>query len=141
MSKKMAGIVLAYGIVLAILSFAIQQFAPALARVIFVTGIVGGGLCVVWGIVALAGHKRRTWTVLTLIAMALILLSQVIPAWSAADGETSGSLKGALVLTFMMLLTVAMLIYLLHGERPPGFYTTGTAQRDVAPSDRAKHKR
>jgi uncharacterized YccA/Bax inhibitor family protein len=141
MSKKMAGIVMAYGVVLATLGFVIQQVAPALAQVSFVTGLAGGGLCMVWGLVALAGHKRRVGAILTLIALILVMLGQVIPAWSSVGGETSGSLAASLVLTFIVLLTVGMLMYLLHGERPPEFYMTGTVRRDVASLDGGKNER
>src|SRR5688572_117109 len=99
MSKKMASIVMAYGVVLATLGFVVQQVAPALAQVSFVTGLAGGGLCVVWGLVALAGHKRRVGAILTLIALMLVMLGQVIPAWSSVGGETSGNLAASLLLT------------------------------------------
>jgi hypothetical protein len=121
---------------LAILSFAIHQVAPALAKVVFVTGIAGGGLCVVWGIVALAGHKRRAWAILTLIAITIVVLGQVVPAWLNIGGETTESLAGSLLLTFMLLLTMTVLIYLVHGDRPPEFYSTGTARPDNSPSRR-----
>ncbi len=137
MSKKMASIVIAYGILLALVSFAIQQVAPALAKVIFVAGLAGGGLCVVWGIVAMAGHKRRAWALLTLIVIMIVVLSQVVPAWSTVGGETPGSLAGSLLLTFLMLLTLALLMYLVHGERPPEFYSKGTARPDNSLSRRS----
>ena len=98
-------------------------------------------MCVVWSLVALAGHQRRAWAIVTLIAVAIMILSQVVPAWASVGGETSGSRAAALLLTFMLLLTVGMLMYLVHGERPPEFYTTGTARRDVAPSDDGQHQR
>jgi len=126
----MGSIVVSYGILLAILAFVLQQIAPALAKVAFVTGLVAGGLCVLWGIMGLAGHKRRTWAVLTLIALAYVLVTQVVHAWSASASATPGKLAGALVLTVLMLMTVVMLMYLLHGERPPEFYKTGTTRRN-----------
>src|SRR5687767_2717181 len=98
MSKKMASIVVAYGIAVAALGFILQQAAPALAKVTFITGLAGGGLCVVWGIVGLSGHKRRAWAVLTLIAMALVVLTQAVQAWL---GETPGRLVGASLLTLI----------------------------------------
>src|SRR5688572_5877952 len=102
MSKKMASIILAYGVALAVLSLFIQQIAPALAKVIFITSIAGGGLCVLWGIVAFAGHKRRAWAVLTMIVVAFVYLSQLVEAWMASTDATSVSLTGRLVLTFML---------------------------------------
>ena len=127
----MASILVGYGCVVAGLALVLQQVAPALAEVFFLAGLIAGGLSVLWGIVALAGHKRRVGAVLTLIALALVLLTQVVPAWSASASETPGKLPGALVLTLLMLMTVGMLMYLLHGERPPEFYRTGPTR----PSD------
>jgi hypothetical protein len=133
MSKKMASIILVYGVALAALSLLIQQIAPAFAKVILITGIAGGGLSVLWGVVALTGHKRRAWAVLTMIAVTFVTLSQTVQAWMASSDAASTSLMGRLVLTLMLLMTVGMLMYLLHGERPPEFYTTGTAHRDNSP--------
>ena len=132
MSKKMASIILANGVVLAGLSIFIQQTAPAFAKVTLITAIAGGALCVVWSIVALAGHQRRTWAALTLIAVTVILLSQAVQAWVASSDATN--LPGRLVLTIMLLMTMGMLLYVLHGERPPEFYVPGAARRESASS-------
>lgn len=142
----MASIVLGYGVVLAALVFVLRQVAPALAEVTFVAGLVAGGLSVLWGIVALAGHKRRAWAVLTDIALALVLLTQVVNAWMASASETPGKLAGALLLTVLMFITMGMLMYLLHGERSPEFYRTGPARRnnsgpreEATPSESGRH--
>jgi hypothetical protein len=126
MSKKMASVIVIYGVVLAALSLFIQQATPAFAQVVFVSGLAGGGLCVLWGIIAFAGHKRRAWAVLTMAEVGFAVLTQVVPAW--IDGSST-SLSGRLVLTFMLLMTVGMLMYVLHGERPPEFYDSGAARR------------
>ena len=136
MSKKMGSVIAVYGVVLAALSFFIRQVVPAFANVVFVCGLAGGGLCVLWGIVAIAGHKRRAWAVLTLIAVAFVVLSQAVQVWFVSDDETSTRLAGRLVLTLMLLMTMGVLMYVLHGERPPEFYTTGTARPDSSPSRR-----
>lgn len=139
MSKKMASIILAYGVALAALSLFIRQIAPAFAKVILITGMAGGGLCGLWGMVALAGHKGRAWTVLTMIAVSFVLLSQVVQVWMVSTDATG--LTGRLVLTLMFLMTVGTLVYVLHGERPPEFYDSGgAARRDNASSggDRAQ---
>ncbi len=122
----MASRLATYGVAVATLSFFIQQAAPAFAQVTFITGVAGGGLCVLWGIVAFAGHKRRAWAVLTMVAVGFAVLTQVMPAWM--DGS-SASLSGQFVLTFMLLMTVGMFIYVLHGERLPEFYNPVAAHR------------
>jgi hypothetical protein len=134
MSKKMASIILVYGVALAALSLLIQQIAPAFAKGILITGITGGGLSVLWGVVALTGHKRRAWAVLTMIAVTFVTLSQTVQVWMVPSDAVSTSLAGRLVLTLMLLMTMGMLMYLLHGERPPEFYSTGKSRRDHSPS-------
>ena len=136
MGKRMASIMIVYGILLALLSFTIQRVAPAVGKAIFVAEMAGGGLCVVWGIVAMAGHKRRTWAIFTLIALMIIALGQVVLAWSTFV-EVDGSSIGPLLLTLVLLLTMATLIYLVHGERPPEFYSAGTARPDNSGSPRS----
>lgn len=132
MSKKMASILLAYSVALIALSLLIQQFAPAFAKIILITGIAGGGLSAFWGIVVFAGHKRRSWAILTMIAVTIVLLTQVVQAWL----DASTSLSGRLLLTLMFLMTMSMLFYLFHGERPPEFYIAGTAHRNHSSSQR-----
>lgn len=129
----MAGLVMGYGVVLASLSLIIRSLVPGFAKIPSITGIAGGGLCVLWGILALAGHKRRAWAVLSMIAVSFVFLNQFVHAWMVSADERSGILAGRLLLTLIMLLTVGMLMYLLHGERPPEFYLTGTARRNDPP--------
>ena len=126
----MAGIILAYGIALAALSLLTQQIAPAFAKIVLITGITGGGLSLLCGVVALTGHKRRLWAILTMIAVTIALLTQAIEAWVG----TPTSLSGRLLLTVMFVMAMSMLMYLCHGERPPEFYSTGTARREHSPS-------
>jgi len=128
----MASILLGYGFTFAAFGFLVQRSAPGFAKITFITGIGGGALSVLWGIVALTGHKRRTWAILTMIAATVVLMTQVVQAWLGA----STSPTGRLVLTLMFLMTMSMLLYLFHGERPPEFYTAGTTPCDHAPSRR-----
>lgn len=122
MSKQMGSIMIGCGILIVVLSFLLKQVSPPLAKVAFASGLAGGALTVLWGIVGLAGHKRRTWAMLTLVVLAFVLLTQVINAWAVPAGDTPGKLVGALLLTFLMVLIVALMTYLMHGERPPEFY-------------------
>jgi len=135
MSKKMASAVIVYGVLLATFSFVIHRAAPARAGITLATGVAGGGLSVLWGLVALAGHKRRTWAVLTIVAVIFVILSQVVQAWIPATTMESLSLAVRLLVTLMLLMTVGMLMYLLHGERPPEFYSKAARQGSTPPLD------
>jgi hypothetical protein len=122
MSKKMASLLIGYGLVLAGLSLVVQNIAPAFGRIAFFAGLAGGGFSLLWGVAALAGLRGRVWAMLTAMATAFVLLTQAVHVWMASSGEGAGSLTVCLLVTSMFLLTVGMLMYLLHGERPPEFY-------------------
>jgi peptidoglycan/LPS O-acetylase OafA/YrhL len=132
----MASIVMAYGVVLAAVGFILQRAAGTTTQITFITGLIGGGLCVFWGIVALAGHRRRAWAILTLMAAGFVVLSQTVTAWMASTGEPSAGPFGRLLLTLLLPLTVGLLMYLLHGERPPEIYETGPGRRNDPPPRR-----
>lgn len=127
MSKRMACILLAYGGALAALGFLFQKIAPASAKIALITAMAGGGLSVLWSIVAFAGHKRRLWAILTVIAVTIVLLTQVVQTWL----DTSTLPAARLVVTLTFLLTMSMLLYLFHGERPPEFYDHRAAHRST----------
>lgn len=133
----MAGILIVFAGGLAGLGFVLHQITPELGRVTWFTGLAGGSLCLLWGIAAWAGLRGRTGAVLTTVATAFALLSQLVPAWMAAASENSGSLAFRVIVTAMMGLTMGMLMYLLHGERPPEFYQAG-ADRPATPAPGAK---
>jgi hypothetical protein len=45
------------------------------------------------------------------------------------------SLAVRLLVTLMLLMTVGMLMYLLHGERPSEFYSTANRRGSTPPLD------
>lgn len=122
----MASIIVAHGLVLAGLGLGLQSIAPELAKLPFLIGLGGGGLCLLWGLAAWFGHQRRTGALLTLAAVALLILSPVLRAWM----DSAGTIPDRLLLTLMLVLTVGMILYVMHGERPPEFYQMGPTKRD-----------
>jgi len=129
MSKKMASVLIAYGGILVGLGFLIHQAAPAFGKVTSIAGFAGGGLCLLWGVAAMAGLKGRVWATLSAIATIVVLLTQTVNAWSSSASEGAVSMMVRLVVTAMFFLTIGMLLYLFHGERPPEFYERGANHR------------
>lgn len=125
----MASVLIAYGGGLAGLGFVLHQIAPVFARVAFIAGLAGGGLSLLWGVAALAGLKGRVWATLSAIAATVVLLTQAVSVWTTSASEGASSLTIRLVVTTMFLLTMGMLLYLFHGERPPEFYERGAHHR------------
>jgi len=120
----MACLLIVYGIVLAGLGFAVPKTHPPVGQASWIPGLAGGGLSLLWGVAALAGLKRRVWAILTATGTALVLLVRSVHLWMASSGEDAASLNVRLLVTTMFVLTVGMLMYLVHGERPPEFYRT-----------------
>lgn len=135
MSKKMAIVLIVFGAALVGLGFAMRQVVPRHGNTTSLAGLAGGGLCLLWGIAALAGLKGRTWAVLTAIPTALVMLSQTVQVWMPLPDGDSMSLPGRLIATVMTVSTVGLVMYLFHGERPPEFYEPRRKQRRTPASD------
>ena len=92
----MASIIMAYGVVLSVLGLGVRSLAPEVAKIAFIAGLAGGGLCVFCGMAAWVGHKRRVWTILTLAVVTLVLLSQTVNGWMDSP-EKAGAIAGPLL--------------------------------------------
>lgn len=126
----MAFVLLTYGIALAGLGVLLNQISPASAKITFIAAMAGGGLSLLWGLISVfAAGTRRTWPILTVIAVLVILLTQLVHSLF----EGSANLMPLLVLAAMFVITLAVLLYLFHGERPPGFYDADLAHRQKSP--------
>jgi lysylphosphatidylglycerol synthetase-like protein (DUF2156 family) len=125
MSYRMAGVVLVYGILLALMSFALGRTEQPISKGFLFTMFGSGALCVVLSIIGLAGYRRRVWSVLVLIVTLVPTLGQVIQSWGISR-QASGSILAPSLLTFTLAITIAVLMYLIHGERPAEFYSPGT---------------
>lgn len=125
----MASILIAYGVVLTGLGLILQNLAPTIGRVAFIAGVAGGGMSLVWGVAALAGFKGRTWAMFSVAAAAIALLSQTIHLWMPSSDDVASNLAVRALVTVMFLMTIGIVMYLLHGERPPEFYQPGKDAR------------
>ena len=121
MNSKMALYVLTHGVGLIALALLIHRVAPETARVTLVTGLAAGGLCALWGVLGLLGHRRRVGAVLTLIPASLVLLTQAVNGWMGPGTGKSESLLASALVTVMFVASVGVLTYVLHaGENAPG---------------------
>ena len=121
MNSKMALYVLTHGVGLIALALLIHRVAPETARVTLITGLVAGGLCGLWGVLGLLGHRRRVGAVLTLIPTCLVLLTQAVNGWMGTGTGKTESLLASVLVTVMFMASVGMLMYVLHaGENAVG---------------------
>ena len=105
-----------YGVLLSGLGFLTYRAAPELARVTLITGIVGGVLSLLWGVLTLRGSKRRWWAVLTLAAVSAILLTQLVMIWGGPGVEQSKTRLAAVGMLVMLVFSFSLLMNLLHGQ-------------------------
>lgn len=109
------------GVLLAGLPFLARYLQPDLRRGTLLIGCVGGGLCVLWGILGRRGVRCRWGALVTLAAVACVFVRQAVHSWTASAAVGS---KGRMVAAMMMLLAVfcvGMLANLVQEEkgRPP----------------------
>jgi hypothetical protein len=86
MSRTLSIDLLAYALFLTGLSVLAQRLAPAFGMTSVITGIVGGALLASCAVLAIRGHPRQRWALLTLVVLAVVLLAQAVSAWIAVRG-------------------------------------------------------
>ena len=104
MNKTLGLLLVGYSLLVAGLSYLVYHLAPGVARPTLITGLVGGGLCLVWGLRALAGSGGKALPLLTLIPVSFALLPQTVTSWSGASRTV------AMVTTLLLVLSVGMLV-------------------------------
>jgi len=110
MNKTIGFQLVVYSLLLAGLSYLTHHLAPALARPTLIAGLVGGVLCLVWGLRALAGGRGKALPILTLIPVNYVLLSQTIMTWAGGSQEVPGRQTAAAVITVLFVLSIGMLM-------------------------------
>jgi hypothetical protein len=107
------------GALLAGLSTLAQYLQPDLPRGILFTGLAGGGLCVLWGIL---GRRRPGCSVaamVTLVAVACVVGYQAVQSWQTlAEGESNKRMVAALM-TVLVVFCAGMLVNLVKDGKEP----------------------
>lgn len=124
MNKTIGLQLIVYSLLLAGLSYLVYHLAPTITRPTLISGLVGGGLCLLWGVLAMLGSRRKALAVLTLIPTSYVLLGQAISRWMGDDLEMSGRWIVTLVTTLLVVLSVAMLMRIAYA----GAFTPEPAQ-------------
>lgn len=130
----MALIVVVYGGLLVTAGVIFKKIAPSFPAIALITALTGGGLCIFWGIAGVAGYRKRTWAFLTSIAVTVITLTQLATAWFPTTNAHHITVPAKLLLLIILMISFAMIIYLLHGERDVTFYRNKTQMRLEGPA-------
>lgn len=119
--KLCSGLTL-YAPLAALLGWLVHSWAPWMTQKSFYAGLVGGGLCLVWAVLAWLGHRVRAGTIVSLMVMGFLFLADTVTLW-----QERGFGKLSVVLTVLTVLTVLLLMALAHNfggphpdEQPPG---------------------
>ena len=110
MNKTIGLLLVVYSLLLAGLSYLVYHLAPGVARPTLITGLVGGALCLVWGVRALAGSGGKALPLLTLIPVNFALLPQTFMSWSGGSGGLQAGRTVAAVITLLLVLSLGMLV-------------------------------
>jgi peptidoglycan/LPS O-acetylase OafA/YrhL len=101
------------------LSFLAQYQQPDFSRATLFTGLVGGGLCVLWAVLGRRGTRCRGGAMVTLAAIACMFVRQAVHSWEAsAEGESKGRMVAALM-TMLVVFCVGMLANLVREGKDP----------------------
>jgi hypothetical protein len=124
MNKSLGSELIVYSVLLAALSYLAYHMAPAVAGTTRVTGLVGGALCLVWGLLAVLGKRRKVFSVLTLIPVCYVLLGQAIMSWTGRNEGDAGRRLVPVLIAVMFVISMGMLMAIAyHGTlygQPPG---------------------
>jgi 4-hydroxybenzoate polyprenyltransferase len=103
MSFEVAADLVVCGVLPAGLSVLARHVQPDFQRATLLTGLVGGGLCIVWGILGRRGTRGRGGAMVTLAAVACVFVRQAVLSWrSSAEGGS----KSRMVMALMAVLVV-----------------------------------
>lgn len=114
MNKTIGFQLVVYSLLLAGLSYLTHHLAPALARPTLIAGLVGGVLCLVWGLRALAGGRGKALPILTLIPISFVMLSQTVITWGGGSQEVPGRQTAAAVITLLLVLSIGTLMRIAY---------------------------
>jgi hypothetical protein len=107
MNKTIGLLLVVYSLLVAGLSYLVYHLAPGAAQPTLITGLLGGGLCLVWGLRALAGGGGKALPLLTLIPVSFALLPQTFMSWG---GGSQAGRTVAVVITLLLVLSLGMLV-------------------------------
>jgi hypothetical protein len=114
MNKSLGYVLIIYALLLAGLSYLAHQLAPKIAQTTLITGLVGGPLCLAWGLLAVGGKKGKALPILTLIIINFMMLSQTVITWFGGGREEPGRMPAALVITVLLLVSLGMLMTIAY---------------------------
>lgn len=103
-----------YGVVVSVLSYLTRYFAPTMGQSAYLAGFAGGALCVVWGVLALAGFRRAWPALVTLIVTAVVILPPAVRLWMVEDTAGNDRRVAAMLVTVIFVFSVGLIAQIAH---------------------------
>ena len=141
MNKNLGLKLLAYSVLLAGLSTLVHYLAPLIARLILITGLVGGALCLFWGLRGMLGYRSKVGPILTLIPINYIMLSQTILSWVGGTQEVPGRQSAAAVITVLFATSFATLLLIVYAGVSFDVHTTKPVNNEETKSHTIEKKK
>jgi hypothetical protein len=131
MNKTVSLQLVVYSLLLAGLSYLAHFLGRGTLQLTLITGLVGGGFCMVWGIWALVGSRGKALPLLTLIPVSYILLTQTFESWSRGGAAATATIAVLVTLSVGMLLRIAWsgVVFDVQPGTPP---KEGADQRPIS---------
>jgi peptidoglycan/LPS O-acetylase OafA/YrhL len=105
------------GVLFAGLSLVAQHLQPEVERLTVYTGLVGGALCVLWGLRGQRWPRCRTWAMVMLGLMACVFGYQGVESWrTPAEGESDDRAVTALMTVMVVFCTGTLLNLAQEGK-------------------------
>lgn len=114
MNKNLGVELVIYSVLLAGLSCLVRYLSPAIAMPVLIAGIIGGALCLVWGLRAVRGNRSKVLPILTLVPINFVMLSQAILGWAGGSQEVPGRRPAAVVITILFALSIGILMLIAY---------------------------
>jgi hypothetical protein len=109
-----------YGVLLVGLNLTARHLLPAFPLLTLFTGLVGGGLCILWAVLGRRGTRCRGSAMVTLAVVACVFVPQAVQSWAVSTESRWNDRKVALLMTLLVFFCAAMLAKLVReGKAPP----------------------
>jgi hypothetical protein len=107
------------GVLMAGLSFLANHLQPSFPQTAFITGLVGGGLCVLWGVLGRRGSHCRAAAMVTLAAVACVFTRQAVQSWQAPGVVESNGPPVTVLMIVLAAFCVGTLTNLAKEAKSP----------------------
>lgn len=114
MNRTLGFQLIAYSVIVALLGLLSYYLAPAISLHACVAALAGGILCFAWGIRARNGSSSKAPSLLTLIPLSFVLLSQAITGWLGGGAPVAGRAAAAGIITLALVLSIGMLMRIAY---------------------------